>query len=67
VVHIHTRLLSSICWEYEKSEDGYDSSSLKILIEDLEMKFILLILSQCFMTPVGGRVTAKLHIQSNHM
>lgn len=55
MVHIHTRLLSSICWEYEKSEDGHDSSSLKILIEDLEMKFILLILSQCFMTPVGER------------
>ena len=67
MAHIHTRLLSSICWEYEKSEDRHDSSYLKILIEDLEMKFILLILSQCFITPVGGKVTAKVHIQSNHM
>ena len=63
MAHIHTRLLSSICWEYEKSEDRHDSSYLKILIEDLEMKFILLILSQCFITPVGGKV----NIQSNHM
>lgn len=67
MAHIHTRLLSSICWEYEKSEDRHDSSYLKILMEDLEMKFILLILSQCFITPVGGKVTAKVHIQSNHM